>query len=67
MLIYVLHLDCDYYNKLIDDIQIESAKTFIEKQWEDIIVSKDGLKSFKEIFNDLYSKYIKNHRDKIFS
>lgn len=60
------NLDADYYNKLIDDIQMENARVIIEKQWRDITASEDGLKSFKEIFDNIFTKCLNKHRDKFF-
>ena len=59
-------LSVEYYNKLIDDIQIENARGIIEKQWKDVTASEDGLKSFKEIFDDIFTKCLNGNRDKFF-
>lgn len=60
------NLDAEYYSQLIDEIQLESARIIIEKQWEDITASEDGLKSFKEIFEDIFTKCLDGNRDKFF-
>lgn len=60
------YLDSDYYNKLIDDIQMENARLIIEERWKDINSSEDGLKSFKEIFDDVFRQCLKGNRDKFF-
>lgn len=60
------NLDADYYNKLIDDIQMENARLIIEEQWKDINLSEDGLKSFKEIFDDIFIQCLNGNRDKFF-
>lgn len=59
-------LEAGYYNQLIDDLQMESARVIIERQWKDITASEDGLKSFKEIFNDIFTKCLNGNRDKFF-
>lgn len=59
-------LDADYYNQLIDDIQMENARIIIEEQWKDITASEDGLKSFKEIFDDVFTKCLNGNKDKFF-
>lgn len=56
----------EYYNNLIDDIQLEHARVIIEQQWIDITASEDGLKSFEQIFDDLFTNCIKLHKDKFF-
>ena len=60
------NLDADYYNRLIDDIQMENARLIIEEQWKDINLSEDGLKSFKEIFDDIFTQCINGNREKFF-
>lgn len=60
------NLDADYYNKLIDDIQMENARLIIEEQWKDINLSEDGLKSFTEIFDDIFKQCLNGNRDKFF-
>lgn len=60
------HLNADYYNQLIDDIQMENARVIIEKQWQDVASAEDGLKSFKEIFDDIFTKCLNNNKDKFF-
>lgn len=59
-------LKAEYYNELIDDIQIENARGIIEKQWENVLLAEDGLKSFKEIFDDIFQKCLQIHQDKFF-
>ena len=59
-------LNADYYNQLIDDIQMENARIIIEEQWKNITASEDGLKSFKEIFDDVFTKCLNGNRDKFF-
>lgn len=60
------NLNVDYYNQLIDDIQMESAKIIIEEQWKDITASEDGLKSFKEIFDDIFTQCLNGNKDRFF-
>lgn len=60
------HLDGEYYHKLREDIQLENARVIIEKQWNDITSSEDGLKSFIEIFDDVFTNSINLHKDKFF-
>lgn len=60
------NLDADYYNQLIDDIQMENARIIIEEQWNDITAAEDGLKSFKEIFDDIFTQCLNGNRDKFF-
>lgn len=60
------NLDADYYNQLIDDIQIENARVIIEKQWKNITESEDGLKSFREVFDDFFTECMEVHKDKFF-
>jgi len=60
------NLNADYYNQLIDDIQMESARIIIEEQWKDITASEDGLKSFKEIFDDIFTQCLNGNKDKFF-
>lgn len=55
-----------YYHKLIDDIQMESARLIIEEQWHDIYAAQNGLKTFIEIFDDIFMKCINLHRDRFF-
>lgn len=59
-------LNATYYQKLIDDIQMESARLIIEEQWKDIYASKDGMKTFIEIFDDIFTKCINLYKDKFF-
>lgn len=59
-------LKTEYYNELIDDIQIENARGIIEKQWENVLLAEDGLKSFKEIFDNIFQKCLRIHQDKFF-
>lgn len=37
-----------------------------QEQWKDITASEDGLKSFKEIFDDVFTKCLNGNRDKFF-
>ena len=60
------HLNSDFYNQLIDDIQLENYRKIIEKQWRDINESKDGFKSFKDIFDDFFTQCIDKYKDKFF-
>lgn len=60
------NLNAQYYNQLIDDIQMESARIIIEEQWKDITASEDGLKSFKEIFDDIFTQCLNGNKDKFF-
>ena len=60
------HLNSDFYNQLIDDIQLENYRKIIEKQWRDINESKDGFKSFKDIFDDIFTQCIDKYKDKFF-
>lgn len=60
------NLDADYYNQLIDDIQIENARVIIEKQWKNIMESQDGFRSFKEIFDDFFTQCMEVYKDKFF-
>ena len=64
--LFAPELDASYYNKLIDDIQLENARLIIEKGWQDINTSDDGLKTFKEIFSDVFENCISKHKDKFF-
>jgi len=59
-------LDTNYFNNLIDDIQLESAAHLIEQQWEDIYYSEDGYKSFLDIFDDIFTKSINLHKERFF-
>lgn len=59
-------LDVNYYNKLIDEIQMENARVIIDKQWKDITSAEDGLKSFTEIFDDVFTKCLNQNKDKFF-
>lgn len=59
-------LDAFYYYQLIDKIQLENARVNIEQQWQDIYASEDDLKSFKEIFDDIFSNCCEKHKDKFF-
>lgn len=60
------NLKANYYNQLIDDIQMENARVIIENQWKDITVADDGLKSFKAVFDDIFTKCLNKHRDRFF-
>lgn len=39
-------LNADYYNQLIDDIQMENARIIIEEQWKDITGIRRWIKKF---------------------
>lgn len=60
------HLNGEYYHKLREDIQLENARVIIEEQWNDITSSEDGLKSFIEIFDDVFTNSINSHKDRFF-
>lgn len=59
-------LDAPYYSELKSKIQLENARVIIEQQWQDIYASEDGLKSFKEIFDDCFSNCFEKHKEKFF-
>lgn len=56
----------DYYLQFLDDLQLYSASLIIEDQWQHITSSDDGLKTFIEIFDDVFSQCIDVHKDKFF-
>lgn len=55
-----------YFDDLRSDIQMESAKRIIKKQWNDIYASEDGYKSFLEIFDEIFTNCINRYNDKFF-
>lgn len=63
---YAPNLPHFYFNELVNDLQLDSAKRIIDKQWRDILSSEDGYKSFLEIFDDVFTKAILLHKDKFF-
>ena len=63
---YKPSLDAEYFNTLISDIQLKSAASIIEQQWEDIYASDDGYKSFIDIFDDIFTHCINVHKQKFF-
>lgn len=50
-------------DKVIDELQVENAKKIIEKQWEDVLASKDGMKTFMEIFDDMFNEAVEKYPD----
>lgn len=60
------HLDGTYFNELINEIQMENARLIIEEQWKDVNASENGLLSFIEIFDDIFTKCIELHSNKFF-
>lgn len=56
----------EYYLQFLDDLQLYSASLIIEEQWQHITSSEDGLKTFIEIFDDVFSQCIDVHKDKFF-
>lgn len=56
----------DFYLQFLDDLQLYSASQIIEDQWQHITSSDDGLKTFIEIFDDVFSQCIDVHKDKFF-
>lgn len=60
------HLDGVYFNELINEIQMENARLIIEEQWKDVNASENGLLSFIEIFDDIFTKCIELHSNKFF-
>lgn len=63
---YAPSLPYFYFNELVNDLQLDSAKRIIDEQWRDILSSEDGYKSFLEIFDDVFTKAILLHKDKFF-
>lgn len=51
-------------NKLIDDVQITNAKKIIDRQWNDVLNSDDGMKTFMRVFDDIFTTSIENEPDK---
>lgn len=64
--IYIPELSAEYYEKLGDEIQLENARVIIEERWDIINSSPDSGKSFIEIFDDMFSKCVDNHREAFF-
>lgn len=56
----------EYFEQLLDDIQLENARVIIERKWKDVTIAEDGTKSFKEIFAELYLKCINGNKNKFF-
>jgi len=46
-------------DSVIDSIVIANAQTLIEKQWEDVLQSSDGMKTFMEVFDDIFENAVK--------
>lgn len=65
-ILYSKSLDTNYFNDLINDIQLKSAEKIIEKQWQDVNASDDGYKCFLSIFDDVFSHAINLHKDRFF-
>lgn len=63
---YIPELPPEYYERLADEIQLENAKIIIEERWDFINSSPDSGKSFIEIFDDVFSECINNHREHFF-
>lgn len=56
----------EYYIQFSDDLQLYSSALIIEEQWKNISSSGDGLKSFIEIFDDIFTQCMNLHKDKFF-
>ena len=54
------------FDTLRSAVQLENSRKEIERQWQDINSSENGLKSFKEIFDDIFTNCIEKHKDKFF-
>lgn len=52
-----------FFEKLADKLQQSSASRIISKQWEDIHASEDGIKSFIEIFDDVFENAITKYKE----
>jgi hypothetical protein len=59
-------LNADYFNELINDVQLKSSERLIKQQWEDVFLSDDGYKSFISIFDDVFSHAINIHKSRFF-
>lgn len=59
-------LSAEYFEELINDVQLTNAARLIEQQWEDVYSSEDGYKSFIAIFDDIFSNAINGHRTRFF-
>ena len=64
--LYGSSLPSEYYLQFRDDLQLYSASLIIEEQWKHITSTEDGLKTFIEIFDDVFSQCIDVHKDKFF-
>ena len=64
--IYIPDVNAEYYDRLADEIQLENARVIIEERWDVINSSPDSGKSFIEIFDDIFTKCIDNHRTSFF-
>lgn len=63
---YNANLSAQYFNELINDIQLEGVACLVEEQWKDIYSTEDGYKSFLDIFDDIFTKCINLYKDKFF-
>ncbi len=56
----------NYFNELVNDLQLKSAERIIEQQWRDVHFAEDGFKCFISIFDDIFTNAINIHKNKFF-
>lgn len=63
---YAPLVDEQVYETIIDKIQMTNAQEIIKSQWEDVLDAPDGLKTFKEVFNDIFTNAFTKYEELFF-
>lgn len=64
--IYSPHINPNYFDELINDVQLKGAEHIVEQQWVNVFNSDNGYKSFIDIFDDIFTNAIDVHREQFF-
>ena len=51
-----------YFEQLIDKITLSACRRTVIKQWKDVLSSGDGMKTFMEVFDDLFTNALTRHK-----
>ncbi len=63
---YAPFTDDQVFESIIDKIQMANAQETIKRQWKDVLDAPDGLKTFMEIFDDIFTHALTKYEDLFF-